>query len=71
MTRAVKRKRKTEPAAGDDGWLAELNAAAAEISDEEHDRLMAALAEVEAQSKELGRREMEKLDALFRSPEWQ
>lgn len=42
-----------------DAWAADVEAATAEISDEEHDRFMAVLAEVEAESKELGRREME------------
>jgi hypothetical protein len=43
-----------------DAWAADVEAATAEISDEEHDRFMAVLAEVEAESKELGRREMER-----------
>ena len=70
MVRRRKHKRKFAEAAGHDDWLAELNAAAAEISDAEHARFMAILAEQEAESKELGRREMEKLDAMFRSIGW-
>lgn len=46
-------------------WVAELNEAAAGISDEEHDRFMKALDEVERESKELGRREMEKSKYIF------
>ncbi len=43
-----------------EAWSADVAAATADISDEEHDRFMAILAEVEAESKELGRREMER-----------
>ena len=46
-------------------WVAEIEAATAGISDEDHARFMAALAEVEAESKALGRREMERSDRLF------
>jgi hypothetical protein len=46
-------------------WVAELNAAAAEISDEDHARMEAALEEIEARSKELGRREMERSEKVF------
>ena len=50
-----------KPAADeDDGWLAELNAAAAKIPDRVHEELAAALERFEAESKELGRREMER-----------
>jgi len=48
-----------------DEWAAEIKAATAGISDEDHDRLMAALEEVEAESKELGRREMERSQYIF------
>jgi hypothetical protein len=41
-------------------WSDNVAASTAEISDEEHDRFMAILAEIEAESKELGRREMER-----------
>ena len=43
-----------------DAWAADVDAATSTISDEEHDRFMAALEEVEAESKELARREMER-----------
>ena len=43
-----------------DAWVADVEAATANISDEDHDRFMAALAEVEAESKILGRRELER-----------
>ena len=43
-----------------DQWAAEVRAATDKISDEDHDQLMAALAEVEAESKRLGRRELER-----------
>ena len=43
-----------------ESWSADVAAATAQISDEEHDRFMAILAEIEADSKELGRREMER-----------
>jgi predicted DNA-binding antitoxin AbrB/MazE fold protein len=43
-----------------DAWVADVKAATANISDEDHDKFMAALAEVEAESKELARREMER-----------
>ena len=45
----------------DDGWLAELNAAAAKIPDRVHKEIAAALERLEAESKELGRREMERM----------
>ena len=44
----------------DDGWMAELNAAAAQIPDRVHEELAVALERLEAESKELGRREMER-----------
>jgi predicted DNA-binding antitoxin AbrB/MazE fold protein len=43
-----------------ENWLAELNAAASQIPDELHDELSKALDEIEAESKELARREMER-----------
>ena len=43
-----------------DEWLADLAAAAAKIPDSTHDEVAAILAEVERESKELGRREMER-----------
>jgi len=43
-----------------EAWSADVEAATADISDEEHDRFMAVLAELEVESKELGRREMER-----------
>lgn len=43
-----------------DQWAAEVRAATDKISDEAHDELMAALAEVEAEPKWLGRRELER-----------
>lgn len=46
-------------------WAAEIKTAAAGISDEDHDRLMAALADIESESKELGRREMERSRNIF------
>ena len=46
-------------------WAADLNAATEGISEEDHQRFMAALEEVERESKELGRREMEKVDHCF------
>ena len=46
-------------------WVAELNAACAAISDEDHARMEAALEEIEARSKELGRREMERSAQIF------
>jgi hypothetical protein len=46
-------------------WQAEMAAATAGITDEDHDRLMAALDEAERESKELGRREMERAELLF------
>jgi hypothetical protein len=48
-------------------WAAEMDAASAGISDDDHDRMDAALAEIEARSKELGRRETERLGRLFRN----
>jgi len=45
----------------DDGWLVELNAAAAQIPDRVHKEIAAALERLEAESKELGRREMERM----------
>jgi hypothetical protein len=46
--------------AEDDGWLAELNAAAAKIPQHVHDEIAVALEIQEAESKELARREMER-----------
>jgi hypothetical protein len=46
-------------------WTAEMDAAASDLSDEDHDQFMKALQEVERESKELGRREMEKAARLF------
>jgi hypothetical protein len=43
-----------------DAWMADVKAATANITDEDHDKFMAALAEVEAESKILGRRELER-----------
>ena len=48
-----------------DDWVAEMKAATAGISNEDHDQLMAALEEVERESKELGRREMERAPYVF------
>lgn len=45
-------------------WTAEMDAAAA-LEDEDHDRFMKALEEVERESKILGRREMEKSALIF------
>jgi hypothetical protein len=45
----------------DDGWLAELNAAAAKIPERVHTEIAAVLARQEAESKERVRREMERL----------
>jgi predicted DNA-binding antitoxin AbrB/MazE fold protein len=42
-----------------DNWLGRLNAAAAKIPQRVHDELAVALAEIEAESKEHARREME------------
>src|SRR5438045_1286542 len=53
------------PSESFDDWAADLRAATEGISDEDHDRLMAALEVVEKESKELGRREMERLAHLF------
>ena len=39
-------------------WVADLNEAAAQISDEDHDRAMAAIAEHRAEAKRWMRREM-------------
>ncbi len=44
----------------DDCWLKELNAAASQIPDRVHNELAEALEQLEAESKELGRREMER-----------
>ncbi len=46
--------------ASDDNWLAELNAAAAKIPDDLHEQLSVALDEIEKESKEFARREMER-----------
>ena len=46
-------------------WVADLRAATEGITDEDHQEFMAALEEVERQSKELGRRESERLVHLF------
>jgi hypothetical protein len=43
-----------------DRWLADLDASAAQIPERVHVELAAALDRVEAESKELGRREMER-----------
>jgi hypothetical protein len=43
-----------------DQWVAEVRAATANISDEDHDALMAAVAEIEAESKQLARRDFER-----------
>jgi len=43
-----------------DNWLAELNAAAAQIPNDLHEQLSIALDEIEAESKEFARREMER-----------
>jgi hypothetical protein len=48
-----------------DEWAADLREATKDISDEDHAQFMAALDQVEKESKELGRREMEKQDRLF------
>jgi hypothetical protein len=48
-----------------DDWAADLRAATAGITDEDHAQFMAALADVERESKELGRREMERAAHLF------
>src|SRR2546423_13312810 len=48
-----------------DDWVAEINAAAARISHEDHERMAAALEEIERESKELGRREMERAHLIF------
>jgi len=48
-----------------DDWAAELKAATEGISDEDHEQFMAALGQVERESKELGRRESERLAHLF------
>jgi hypothetical protein len=45
-------------------WAAEMDAAG-DLSDEDHDRFMKALEEVERESKVLGRREMEKSAHIF------
>jgi hypothetical protein len=63
MPRAANRR--IQPSSGADGWLAELNAAAAKIPDRVHEELAAALEGLEAESKELGRREMEKADEFI------
>ena len=41
-----------------DEWVAEVEAAAAQISDEDHDKAMAAIAEHRAEAKRRARREM-------------
>jgi hypothetical protein len=46
-------------------WNVEMDAAASDLSDEDHDEFMKALEEVERESKELGRREMENAARLF------
>jgi predicted DNA-binding antitoxin AbrB/MazE fold protein len=43
-----------------DNWLAELNAAASKIPSYLHEELARALEEIEAESKEFARREMER-----------
>ena len=43
-----------------DNWLSELNAAAAKIPDRVHNEVAAALAQIEAESKEFARRELER-----------
>lgn len=45
-----------------EAWAAEVEEAASQITPEEHDAFTKALAEVEAESKEMGRREMERLE---------
>jgi hypothetical protein len=50
-------------------WQADMDAATADLTDEDHEQLMKALADVEAESKELGRREMERADQLFSDEE--
>lgn len=45
-----------------DEWAAAVEAATARISPEDHNKFMAILEQVEAESKELGRREMERLE---------
>jgi hypothetical protein len=44
-----------------DAWVADVEAAVAKIPDSDHDIMEAVLAQVEAESKELGRRELERL----------
>lgn len=49
-----------QPPIEDDGWLAELNAAAEKIPERVHEQIAAALEAQEIESKELSRREMER-----------
>jgi hypothetical protein len=44
-----------------DQWVAEMEEATKNITDEDHDQFMAILNQLEAESKEQGRREMEKM----------
>jgi hypothetical protein len=46
-------------------WQADMAAATAGLTEEDHDRLMRAIEEHERESKELGRREMERSGDLF------
>jgi hypothetical protein len=46
-------------------WQADMAAATAGLTDEDHDRLVRAIEEHEVLSKELGRREMERASNLF------
>jgi hypothetical protein len=43
-----------------DAWATDVEAAAAKVAAEDHSRFMTILAEVEAESKELGRQELER-----------
>jgi hypothetical protein len=55
---AVERVEVTPTAEELDAWIAELNAAASQISDEDHDRAMAAITQHRAEAKRWMRREM-------------
>jgi hypothetical protein len=46
-------------------WIADLKEAVADISDEDHERMEAALNEIEAGSKEQARREIDRSNADF------
>lgn len=57
-----------QPPAGDDSfeqWQADMAAATSGLTEEDHDRLMRAIEVHERESKELGRREMERSANLF------